>query len=206
MKIKIPIIIIILVFCSCTRDNYLDFQPKGFILPSNLEDFRLLLDQTEGADQLSVSIGFAATHFEALYATDNMQLTDSLGIAMALERPSIAAYTFADNIYSAGDDPEWNSYYNQIYSANILIDGLVKLDDDPAGEKNALIAEAKLHRAFAYFNLVNLYGLHYDPSTAATDLGVPIREGIALDDLDYTRSSVQEVYDYIIHKFTRIAF
>ncbi len=196
MKIKSLIIITVLVFCSCTRDNYLDFQPKGFILPTNLEDFRLLLDQNEGEG--AYSTGFATTHFESLYATDNMQLTDSLVLALGLDRPSIAAYTFSDNLYAAGDDPEWNGYYNQIYNANIIIDGLEKLDTDAVGEKNALMAEAKLHRAFAYFNLVNLYGVHYDPSTATTDLGVPIREGVELEGLDYTRASVQEVYDYII--------
>ena len=41
-------------------------------------------------------------------------------------------------------------------------------------EKQALIAEAKVCRAFEYLSLVNVYAKHYDSVTANSDLGVPV--------------------------------
>jgi hypothetical protein len=62
--------------------------------------------------------------------------------------------------------------------------------------KNTLLGEALLHRAFAYFNLVNLYGKQYDEASAAEDLGVPIMLKPTLF-TDLTRPSVKAVYDQI---------
>lgn len=51
-------------------------------------------------------------------------------------------------------------------------------------------------RAFEYLTLVNAYANHYDPSTAATDPGVPLMlDKISINNLQ--RATVQEVYDQI---------
>lgn len=48
----------------------------------------------------------------------------------------------------------WSSYYSMIYKANVI---LGHLDEDSQVKKQA-IAEAKVFRAFAYFDLITLWG------------------------------------------------
>ncbi len=203
MKIKTLLLFIsAITLMGCTRDNFLDFQPIGIVIPSELNDYRLILDQVESNDE-GEGNGFTTSHFEAFYMTDNISLTKGIFIALGLENSSFSAYTFQDRMYlSAQEDPEWRNYYNQIYMANVVFNGVNTISNATDKEKNSLKAEARLHRAFAYFNLVNLYSVHYNPQTAASNLGVPIRDGIELEGVDLTRASVQQVYDYIIEDIT----
>jgi hypothetical protein len=52
----------------------------------------------------------------------------------------------------------WSRVYPIIYQANAIIDGLNQTNRIADSLKNELIGEAKLVRAFAYFNMVNLFG------------------------------------------------
>ncbi|MBS1565961.1 MAG: RagB/SusD family nutrient uptake outer membrane protein, partial [Bacteroidetes bacterium] len=60
-----------------------------------------------------------------------------------------------------------------------------------------LYAEALVHRAYAYWCLVNIYGRQYDSATASKDLGVPL---LLTPDLfaPLNRASVAAVYNQII--------
>ncbi len=206
MKTKILLFIAIAVtLIGCTRDNFLDFQPKQVIVPSKVSDYRLLLDQisTPSTDELFVGEGFINSAVGAYYVSDHIELTLDAYLIMGVNRNVLDRYTLQEKFHlGIEEDSEWNTYYNQIYTANIVLNGLDTASGGSEQEKNGLRAEARLHRAFAYFNLVNLYSIHYNPATANTDLGVPIREGIELTDLDLTRASVQKVYDYIIQDIT----
>ena len=189
----------LLVFGSCTRDNFLDFEPRGIVIPSTVEDYRLMLDNIEDSQSTVEQASLINIHFEPYYITDDTQFTPAIAQSLNFGLSTIAAYTFQENIYlSNQEDPEWRSYFSQIYTCNIIVDGLTKLDLGDESEKNQLIAEAKLHRAFAYFNLVNIYCVHYNPETAATDLGLPLRLGTELEGVDLTRVSVEEIYTFII--------
>lgn len=201
--LSLAAILLVLLFANCSRDNFLDFQPKGVVIPSSVLDYRNILDQVNpytpnGLDPEGISRGFGGTHTVTSYYNDNQDIVEDLLQDWGFSQNAIKAYTFQENLYSVlEDDPEWSTYYNQIYTVNVVLDGLAKIEGNES-EVAELVAEARLHRAYAYFNLVNLYCVHYDPATATTDLGVPIREGIELNNLDLTRASVQETYDYLL--------
>jgi len=197
--ILLGIIGVFLVY-SCSRENYLNFQPRGLVIPSTIADYRSLLDQVDPLSGDGLSRGFNERHIAITYLTDNQLLNDELLGFAATIRPYLRTYTFDDLIYtSSEEDEDWANNYNQIYTANVILNGLATVSDGTLAQIDELRAEAFLHRAYAYFNLVNVYGLHYNPASANTDLGVPIREGIELENLDLTRASVQAVYDYIIN-------
>ncbi len=208
MKIQLPIktilsvVGLVLISLSCTRDNYLDFQPKGVIIPSKVEDYRRLLDLIDGVSFSDRNLigGFGNRPLRTEFVTDGYILSNGIISAFGFGQSEIRTYLFEDEPFSNQDeDSSWGTYYEQIYAANLILDGLANLTDGTPEEIAALAAEAKLHRAFAYFDLVNHYGLHYSPSSATTDLGVPIREGILFENVDFTRVSVQATYDYIIN-------
>lgn len=85
----------------------------------------------------------------------------------------------------------------------VLASGVIKGSSAASDTKKIYYAmgEAYALKALAHFYLVNLFAKHYDPATAATDLGI-----ILIGDAPYpvkgatfTRSTVQQTYD-LIHK------
>lgn len=189
----------LLAFTACNRKEFLDIKPQGIIIPTKLEDFRLLLDNVvSAASSGSVTNGLKDKHLSTVLMSDNIQLKPEFIQALYKLDTDARLYLFEDKVYGpTEDDRDWNNYYQHIYVANVVLAGLQEIDGQSSA-KAVLEAEARLHRAYAYFNLVNMYAAHYNSATAGTDLGVPIRAGIELSGVDLTRASVQAVYDLVI--------
>ena len=94
----------------------------------------------------------------------------------------------------------WSAYYARITDINVALEGFENIATDNSDEEDELDlyrADAYLARAFYYHNLVVKFAQDYDPSSASSDLGVPIL-------LDYdiearpARSTVEEVYQQIL--------
>lgn len=194
------IIVLSILILGCTRENFLDFEPKGQVIPRKIEEFRALLDQVESDPNINFTQGFGSHHDFTIIASDNYLLTETVRNNFGVSPEEINIYLFKEQISTEnGDDNTWIRYYNQIYVANVVLDGLERVENSPLEEIAAVRADALLQRAFAYFNLVNIYSVHYNPATADTDLGVPIREGIELEGADFTRASVADIYNIILN-------
>ncbi|NIG56955.1 RagB/SusD family nutrient uptake outer membrane protein [Chitinophaga sp. Cy-1792] len=175
-----------LVLSSCGRD-YLDIKPKGKVIPSVYKDYRLLLNN---AYTLPTSYGSDE------WLTDDVEFYESKGLSY-LGNSTFKLHTWQNNVYVSGDgDNMWNSLYKQIYIANVVIDGMKTVTDGILTERNQVTGEALVHRAFAYFSLVNLYGMQYDAATASKDLAVPLVLAPTTDQ-QLNRASVQAVYDQV---------
>jgi len=111
----------------------------------------------------------------------------------------------ADNATTGGNDPDflpidnftingdnapnaefWGEHYVVITRTNQVLEK-IPTTDMPEEEKEAILGEAKFLRAFAYFDLVRMYG------------GVPIITEVQdiYSDFEVARSTVEEVYDLI---------
>lgn len=100
---------------------------------------------------------------------------DMTGGFVSLELPNQHLYAFNSEIFGEGEsDGLWEYSYNRIYYYNVVIDDIMGATQDTEEHKKQLRAEALVGRAFEYLTLVNAYANHYDPSTAATDPGVPL--------------------------------
>ncbi|MBW8685128.1 RagB/SusD family nutrient uptake outer membrane protein [Chitinophaga rhizophila] len=64
-------------------------------------------------------------------------------------------------------------YYKIIANANMIITNIDNVDGDPA-EKNIVKGQAEAYRAWAYWNLVQMYGKRFDATSNNTQLGVPL--------------------------------
>lgn len=86
-------------------------------------------------------------------------------------------------------------YYRIISNANVLINGIYKatgLDED----KKIIKGQALAYRAWAHYQLVQLWGKRYDATTKPnTQLGVPLLTTNILD--GQRRATVEEVYTQI---------
>lgn len=186
----IPVIFTILLLSAC--DKYLGVEPKGKRLLKTVTDFELWLE----SDFLQSQI-----------PTELNSLGDT-GDKTSLSNPPIMndwVYTWQEQF---SNDPKstpvfWSTLYKAIYYYNTVLLGV---DDATGGTdelKKSIKAEALLGRAFNYLYLVNLYGKSYNPSTAATDLAVPF---ITTNDVGAAtpgRSTVKDIYDYIIADLTQ---
>lgn len=98
---------------------------------------------------------------------------------------------------AASPQPAYAHYYSKIYLVNNVIEEVMKGTGDETYKK-AIRGEALMIRAYCYFSLVNLFGMHYNPATSANDLGVPLLTEVATANRPtFPRSTVKEIYDQI---------
>lgn len=187
----IYILIALVVFSSCSEE-WLDIKPKGKIIPVKVEDYRLLMDQT---NDRSGSSGFVQSYGNVLYSTDDVKIPDS-GYDENYGKTSQSVYTWAEKFYlDEEEDADWQSLYSQIYVCNVVITEVLTTEGDEE-EKKQLYAEAKIQRAFAYFILTNIYGKHYSNATAELDMAVPLLTVPRIEG-SIPRATVAEIYKLI---------
>ncbi|QRR00226.1 RagB/SusD family nutrient uptake outer membrane protein [Dyadobacter sandarakinus] len=87
----------------------------------------------------------------------------------------------------------WLAYYRLIHRANAVVDNSDKVTDLADADKKRLLGEARFLRAYAYYELVSLWG------------GVPLYKNyVTTVDGSLPRSSPDEVYAYVISELAAI--
>ncbi|WP_346880939.1 RagB/SusD family nutrient uptake outer membrane protein [uncultured Algibacter sp.] len=195
MKKAILLILIFTVSIIQSCDEYVDIEPKGSAIASSLDDVDQLLGNTS---ELSFELGVNITSI----VNDNIQMTDEAITVVGTSRDA----SFLKNIYQLApvffegvqSDPEWQRHYLSIGYANHILEVLEEIDtDNPL--KNTYAGEAKVHRAYHYFQLVNIYGVHYGlPQAGEPGSGVPLLTVFSDDTIPISRSSVNEIYEFVL--------
>lgn len=88
----------------------------------------------------------------------------------------------------------YRTYYRIIRNANVVINGAENAEGD-AAERQAALGQATLYRAWAHFQMVQLYAMRYAAGSENTQPGIPIR--LTPDNDPLPRASVEEVYAQI---------
>ncbi len=187
----ISLILISMLLVAC--DGFIDETPKGSLIPETVDDLGMILD---GFDVFSGN-AITYSHSNSTLMTDDCRLPENVAPDVSLAGRN--TYVWADEIYTADqNDDDWNSFYHVIYLCNYILENI---DNAPAGsgvyDRDFVKGSALLNRAHSYFILVNLYGKHFDTSSSATDLGVPMPLESDIN-INYGRSTVKEVYDQVI--------
>ncbi|MDO5607216.1 MAG: RagB/SusD family nutrient uptake outer membrane protein [Capnocytophaga sp.] len=173
---------IALLGTSC--DSYLDVKPKDRVIPETLGDYRNLL--TSGYQS------FPKTKAKASVRTDEMSINPD----------DFSAPNYKDIFLwkDTGYDPETTEFdydllYRTIFYANEVISGVASINGDQS-IKNQLVGEAHALRAYAYFELVNLFSKPYEAASARTERGVPLI--LEIDMENYTApASLEQIYTQI---------
>lgn len=189
MKKRNNIILLLLgvtMLFSC--DDFLDKNP----------DNRTRIDSPEAASELLVS-----AYPEAMYQGFAEAMSDNaddkgLGTYVAEYISNEYAYKWKDDNSEQYDSPTyyWSKCYSAIAHANNVLKAISEAPDKQI--YNAQKGEALAARAYAHFMLVNIFGKHYNPATASTDLGVPyVDQPETVVFKSYKRATVKEVYERI---------
>lgn len=148
-------------------------------------------------------------NYDGLYTSDPAVPefgTDIFGIIYATWDgfpPRIrAAYTwqpdYYEGNYSVAMTADWSYPYNTIYYANVVLDGLA--DIDPATDPlayNEVKGHALFLRAYQHYWLSQVYGQPYRPSSAGTDLGIPLKLSSTIEQT-VSRATVAQTFARII--------
>lgn len=178
----------LLAFVSC--DKFLDTMPDNRAEVNSVEKVAALLG-------------------DAYSRTDYMMVTELLADNMDNNKAVVTSY--ADRFYeqvwnwedvteSNNESPEniWQNNWGSIAAANQALEAIEEMGGKENPELAPYYGEALMARAYAHFILVNIFCLHYNSKTSATDPGLPYmdrpEQGLMPQ---YERSNVAEVYKRI---------
>lgn len=182
------LLIALLAFPAC-NDDYLQEEPKSFLAPENT------FVNTKGFDTALTGLYVQLRDEWGWYGGGLMYAPMFAGTDLCISGTRHPHFTpfedYADNIYGSTTIVKayWNWAYKTIGNANLIITATdnpeVKWDVDT--DKQRVQGEARFIRAYAYRDLITLYG------------DVPIVDKVEKPfRLDYVRQPVAEVLDFMI--------
>ncbi|SHM80079.1 SusD family protein [Chitinophaga jiangningensis] len=176
-----------LLTAGCSK--FTEVTPKNMVLPQTVADYEKFLNDVLLAD--------APFGYNELM-NDDVAYTDESITAQGDQRTA-KSYLWLDEVFKASeDDAEWNKSYANIYVCNLVLDRLPQASDAASSpDQQRLIAEAKIQRAYYYFQLAMQFGNDYQAASAATDLAVPL---LLKPDLEamLPRATVKDVYAQVV--------
>ncbi len=190
MKLQYIIaLLIILSNFSCKK--FLEKKPNNLMaVPTNLADFQAILDNN------SVTQNATAAAM-GMIAADEYYITDALYNTLALDVRM--SYLWQKDPFQGLTSAEW-ARYRVIYIANVVINNIDKTVVATQAEeqlKNNILAHALFVRGYSHYHMQEIFGKPYVPTTAATDLGIPLRMDAELS-ARTPRSTVKEVFAQIL--------
>lgn len=186
----------LLIFCaflvSC-KESFLEVVPPGRLVATTVDDYSAMLNSLDVVNVINptaqIPMGDDVSAIEPYFS----------GSALKTQR----LFRWEPVIYEPDEDAsELRTPLQNIYIFNSVINGVPNASVGSDAQKAVVIAEAKAMRAWVYFLLINYYGKPYNPETASTDLGLPIVTEADVTETNFTRASVQEVYDFILADLT----
>lgn len=170
-----------LAMTACS--DFTETTPKGKVIPTTTEDFK----------EMIMDVSNSSTAYPlANVCSDDVYSDDQNGITTTGK-----AYYWMENFYKDNESDEaWNDTYKQIYVMNVVINNVMSSTEGTDAEKKAVLAEAKVWRAYYYWYLQSLYAKDYDENTASTDLSVPLSLNPDLE-AELPRATVEQVTNQI---------
>lgn len=189
-----------LVQTACEKDWLAAKSHETLRVPYTLTDFQLLLDNSDGLFNINgPAIGEMSSDDLVLSAQTFYNLPTLLEKNI---------YTWEkDNLYANSTTlDDWNSPYEQVLNANIVLDGLATVSPtaENAAAYNNVLGSALFFRSFSFFAVAGLFCPPYHAATAATDLGIPLRLHSDFN-APTTRSTVAATYAQIITDLEKAA-
>ncbi len=187
--INLYLFLLTIILAGC--NGFLDEASQDQIRPNKAEHLAsLVLNECT----LTHPYFYGASHM-----TDD--ISENMRTPTSRKRNYKTVYTWKKEIelddYGAqiGTNVAWGNLYRSIA---ILNDVLISCEDINDNERELAFVrgEAYFLRALAYFDLVNLYALPYEPEKVKGQLGVAIRLDHGVERF-YTRNSLEDCYNLI---------
>jgi hypothetical protein len=171
---------------SCKK--YLDVKQSNItVLLKTASDCQLLLDN----DQV-MNVNFPS---DGELSAGDFYLDTAYFNAANGEDQSL--YIWSPQAIHLAATTQWTQTYNIVYNANMVLECLANIHDNtPPAVLNNLKGEALFFRAFAFWNVAQLYAKPYTAASASTDPGIPLRLTSDIN-AKSVRGTVQQTYTQI---------
>ena len=166
MKIR-HISLMMLLLCLGACSDFLDAKPdKALLVPTTLNDMELLFND-DGRMNVTQGLG--------ILSDDDHIITD---VAWeALRTPTEKnTYIWAKDILEGTGTSQWNTAYEQVFNANVVLTGLenLKLKTGEEAQNKRLKGAAYFFRAWAYYHTASAFAAQYEFNTASQKAGIPV--------------------------------
>jgi hypothetical protein len=178
------------VFLPACHKNFLDAKPSTTIaVPTTLSEFQALLDNN-AVFNLVPTLGEASC--------DDYFFTQNAFQSLDIRQQN--AFLWAPDLFEGqGGQLDWNAPYEQVFYANVVLDGLGnKPEADSVSQWEALEGAALFARAFAFYNLSQVFAPAYGTVADTAHLGIPLRLHSEISSIS-TRSTLPQTYQQIIN-------
>lgn len=182
----------LIVFKSCGKGFLEVKRDASQVVPSQISDYQALLDRNSVMN-FNASVGLALIGAEEFYVKD--EIFRGLEVSNPVET---MAYTWSPDLFRNDESRDWNNAYQRILHANLALDvEIIKPEISELDAWKNVKGSALFYRAINYYHLAQLFCVPYDPITAYSAEGLPLRKDYDIS-IIYHRSSVGELYDLII--------
>lgn len=117
-----------------------------------------------------------------------------------LSKPEQNAYTWQVDIFEGQRNvPDYSIPYSQVHIANQVLKALsrIRVSEVEQSEKNNIEGTACFLRAYAFYNLLQLFAMPYESATASSDNGIALPLTPDFNTV-YSRASMQDSYEQVI--------
>ncbi len=189
-KLGGTLLILVLLYANFSCKKFLDAKPSSDLSELSVSDLQGLLD-----DYDTMNKNFSC---DGEVSSDNYYQTDANynSLSNKDEKDYYIWSPQAQRVVQGGSG-YWTRTYKVVYNANLILETLNKPNSLDATTINNLKGSAYFFRAYAHYQMAQLYAKPFDGNTASQDLGIPYRTSSALEDKS-ERSTVQHTYDMII--------
>lgn len=178
--------ILVSSLASCRKFVEIDLVGKREL--KYTQDYQNLLNNSTSVEK---------SYYWPVLASDDIYGSDEAYLNTLLLTDANAYSWKSDLVGDNSEDPDWADQYKQIYLFNQIATEIMESQGGTEIQKKNILAQAKVHRALNYFNLVNSYAKQYSTSSANTDLGVPLLTSPDLY-VKLDRKPIEAVYKQII--------
>lgn len=191
----LPILGMLAGLTSCQDNDWLNVKRnKADVMPETLADLQAVMD-----NHFVVNLGYPVL---GQISSDNVYVPDDrLNSASTSERN---AYVWAKDLYEGGVSAEFANPNERITYANIVLERIGAADEKSSPQAANIRGQALFLRAFATYQLTQLFCKTFNPGSSSTDLGVQLRYSSDPNTV-VPRSSVQQTYDRILQDATEAA-
>jgi len=175
-------------------DKFLDQKPDmSKAVPRTIEDCQAILDDYNIMNRGYPEQGEAAAD-NYFFSDENFNNLYDYNVLIQESKDNYIWNPNGEHV------SQWSAGYRIVYSSNLVLDVVNNLSTNEV-HFNQVKGAALYFRAFALYNLAQLFCKSYNETTANMDLGIPIRLTSDPNEIS-TRGTVKDVYNQIIKDFT----
>lgn len=189
MKRILLILTLFLFLTGCQKAFLEEPTSKSLVIPKSFQDLSALLQFTNDMNTGA---------FISMTSDGDFTLTDVYLTSASIIDRNLYLWK-ADTYGTQTFYPNWNTPYQQIRTANIVLEGVQKLTTNDASQVdlNTLKGSALFFRAMAYTELVLNFTPPFKSTEAANQLGVPIRRSSNVSEI-VQRADLKTTMSFII--------